>query len=141
MFKRIGPLAAPHLHLLYLPLFTCYPLRKLIKIYLSVLAVIPCSRSLVINFCSTLGSTLLLIENATIGPLHLWVIRRPKKQRTDYQRDLSEGNSPSLNSNTGGLPSRSRRWRWRRGSNFRMSQACNKTEMQGASQVQATIMV
>ena len=28
-----------------------------------------------ISFCSSLGSTLLLIEKATIDPLHLWVIK------------------------------------------------------------------
>ena len=49
--------------------------RKPIKSYLSVLAVIPCSRSLVNTFCSSLGSTLLLIEKAAIDPLHLWVIK------------------------------------------------------------------
>ena len=52
--------------------------RKPIKSYLSVLAVIPCSRSLVITFRSSLGSTLLLIEKATIDPLHLWVITCPQ---------------------------------------------------------------
>ena len=30
---------------------------------------------LIISFCSSLGSTLLLIEKATIDPLHLWVIK------------------------------------------------------------------
>src|SRR3954466_11056930 len=48
--------------------------RKPIKSYLSVLAVIPISRSLN-TFCSSLGSTLLLIKKATIDPLHLWVIK------------------------------------------------------------------
>src|SRR4051794_21715486 len=69
-------------HLLHLAIiyFTCFYLlvaysRKPIKSFLSVLAVIPCLRSLVITFCSSLGSTLLLIEKDTIDPLHLWVIR------------------------------------------------------------------
>ena len=32
-------------------------------------------KSLVISFCSSLGSTLLLIERTTIDPLYLWVIK------------------------------------------------------------------
>src|SRR3954468_24444427 len=65
-----------HLFIIYFIflLFTCQLLRKPIKSYLAVLVVIPRSRSLVITFCSSLGSTLLLIEKATIDPLHLWVI-------------------------------------------------------------------
>jgi hypothetical protein len=35
---------------------------------------IPCWKPLVISFCSSLGSTLLLIESTTIDPLYLWVI-------------------------------------------------------------------
>src|SRR4051812_31681635 len=65
-------------HLLHLVIiyFTCFFLlvaysRKPIKSYLSVLAVIPCSRSLVITLCSLLVSTLLLIEKSTIDPLTL----------------------------------------------------------------------
>src|SRR4051812_42489147 len=60
--------------------FNCFYLiiaytRKPIKSYLSVLPVIPISRSLVNIFYSLLGSTLLLIEKDTIDPLHLWVIK------------------------------------------------------------------
>ena len=36
---------------------------------------IPCWKPLIISFCSSLGSTLLLIERTTIDPLHLWVIK------------------------------------------------------------------
>src|SRR3954470_10415003 len=32
--------------------------------------------ALVNTFCSSLGSTLLLIKNTTIDPLHLWVIKK-----------------------------------------------------------------
>ena len=49
--------------------------RKPLKSYLLVLAVIPCSRSLVSTFCSSLGLTLLFSEKAMIDPLLLWVIR------------------------------------------------------------------
>src|ERR1041385_7062917 len=48
--------------------------RKPLKSYLSVLAVISLQKSLAITFCSSLGSTLLLIENVAIDPLRLWVI-------------------------------------------------------------------
>ena len=37
---------------------------------------VPCWKPLIISFCSSLGSTLLLIERTTIDPLYLWVIRR-----------------------------------------------------------------
>ena len=36
-----------------------------------------CRELLVISFCSSLGSTLLLIERTTIDPLYLWVISEP----------------------------------------------------------------
>ena len=66
----------PHLIIIYIIclLFTSQLLRKPIKSYLSVLAVIPFSRSLVNTLCSSLGSTLLLIKRTAIDPLHLWVI-------------------------------------------------------------------
>ena len=35
---------------------------------------IPCWKPLIISFCSSLGSTLLLIERTMIDPLYLWVI-------------------------------------------------------------------
>src|ERR1041385_7927521 len=49
--------------------------RKPLKSYLSVLAVISLPKSLAITFYSSLGLTLLLIENAAIDPLRLWVIK------------------------------------------------------------------
>src|ERR1041385_6680027 len=49
--------------------------RKPLKSYLSVLAVISLPKSLANTFCSSLGSTLLLIENSAIDPLRLWVIK------------------------------------------------------------------
>ena len=75
MLKRIGPLVAPQYPLHYLFLPSCCLYRKPLKSYLSVLAAIPCPESLVNTFCSSLGSTLLLIENAAIDPLRLWVIK------------------------------------------------------------------
>ena len=36
---------------------------------------IPCWKPLIISFCSSLGSTLLLIGRTTIDPLYLWVIK------------------------------------------------------------------
>src|ERR1041385_80546 len=75
LLKRIGPLAAPHRYLLCLLLSHCCLYRKPLKSYLSVLVVIPYSKSPINTFRSSLGSTLLLIENAAIDPLRLWVIR------------------------------------------------------------------
>src|SRR4051812_6385619 len=59
--------------------FICFYLliaytRKPIKSYLSILTVIPLSRSLVNTLCSSLGSTLSLIEKVMLDPLHFWVI-------------------------------------------------------------------
>ena len=42
---------------------------------LQCLQKIPCWKQLVISFCSSLGSTLLLIERTMIDPLYLWVIK------------------------------------------------------------------
>src|SRR4051812_42997388 len=67
--------AAPHHHLLYLLLSYCCLYQKPLKSYLSVLAVFPRPKSLINTFRSSLGSTLLLIENAAIDPLRLWVIK------------------------------------------------------------------
>src|SRR4051812_36726182 len=75
LLKRIGPPAAPQHHLLCLLLSYCFLYRKPLKNYLSVLAVIPCPKSLINTFRSSLGSTLLLFENAAIDPLRLWVIK------------------------------------------------------------------
>src|ERR1041385_8855452 len=57
--------------------FTFLPLipRKPLKSYLSVLAVISLPKSLATTFCSSLGSTLLFIENTAIDPITSWVIR------------------------------------------------------------------
>ena len=57
--------------------FTIQPLipRKPLKSYLSVLAVISLPKSLANTFCSSLGSTLLLIENTAIDPITSWVIK------------------------------------------------------------------
>src|ERR1041385_2982117 len=65
-------------HLLLLLLFFllsyCFLYQKPLKSYLSVLAVCPCPKSLINTFRSSLGSILLLIKNAAIDPLRLWVI-------------------------------------------------------------------
>src|SRR3954467_13031178 len=45
--------------------------QKPLNIFLSVFAVFPYPESLINTFCSSLGSTLLLIGNTTIDPLHL----------------------------------------------------------------------
>jgi hypothetical protein len=72
--KGLGYLAA-----LYLPLplivrykLSCY--QTTCYLLFQCLQKIPCWKPLVISFCSSLGSTLLLIERTTIDPLYLWVI-------------------------------------------------------------------
>ena len=65
-------------------IYTCYllPVTNYLITKLSVTdnfnacREIPYWKPLVISFCSSLGSTLLLIERTTIDPLHLWVIKR-----------------------------------------------------------------
>src|SRR4051812_22102300 len=74
LLKRIGPPASPQHYLLCLLLSYCCLYRKPLKNYLLVFAVIPYPKSLVNTFLSSLGSTLLLIENVAIDPLRLWVI-------------------------------------------------------------------
>src|SRR4051812_33960900 len=75
LHKRIGPLAAPQCHLLRLLLSYRCLYRIPLKSYLSVFAVIPCLLSPINTFRSSLGSTLLLIKNATIDPFTLRVIK------------------------------------------------------------------
>src|SRR3954468_8521817 len=73
----IGPLAAPQLPFYFACLLPfCCLNQKPVNSYLSVFAAFPYPESLVNTFCSSLGSTLLLIENTTIDPLHLWVIKK-----------------------------------------------------------------
>src|SRR3954465_16067608 len=75
LLKRIGTLAAPQYYLLFLLLSYRCLYEKPLKSYLSVLAVIPCPKSPINTFRSSLGSTLLLIENSAIDPFTLRVIR------------------------------------------------------------------
>ena len=71
VLKIIGPLAAIIITLFYL--LALY-LFVTIKILLLVFAVKPCVNLPANTFCSSLGSTHLLIERTTIDPLYLWVI-------------------------------------------------------------------
>src|SRR3954467_14150392 len=76
------PKGLGHLLLLSYPFYVacllpfCCLDQKTLNIYLSVFAAFPYPKSLVNTFCSSLGSTLLLIENTTIDPLHLWFVTR-----------------------------------------------------------------
>src|SRR3954468_4728390 len=73
----IGPLAIPQLPFYFACLLPfCCLNQKPLNIYLLVFASFPYPKSLVNTFCSSLGSTLLLIKNTTIDPLHLWVIKK-----------------------------------------------------------------
>ena len=74
--KGLGYLSAL---LLPLPLLVCYKLscyQTTCYLQFQCLQTLPCWKPLVISFCSSLGSTLLLIERTTIDPLYLWVIIR-----------------------------------------------------------------
>ena len=73
--KGLGYLAAL---LLLLPLLARYKLscyQTTLLLTISALVYITLLKPLVISFCSSLGSTLLLIENAAIDPLRLWLIK------------------------------------------------------------------
>ena len=73
--KGLGYLAALPLSL---PLLACYKLychQTMCYLQFQCLQTLPCWKPLVISFCSSLGSTLLLIERTTIDPLYLWVIK------------------------------------------------------------------
>ena len=73
--KGLGHLAA--LYLLSL-LFARYYLSYHKTIYYLLFQCLqrkPYRKPLIISFCPSLGSTLLLIERTTIDPLHLWVIK------------------------------------------------------------------
>ena len=61
----------------YLLLVTNYPITKLsVTTYFSTCReYLAGNRLSSISFCSSLGSTLLLIERTTIDPLYLWVIK------------------------------------------------------------------
>lgn len=72
--KGLGYLAAPYLPL---PLLARYQLpcyQTICYLQFQCLQKLPYWKPLVISFCSSLGSTLLLIERTTIDPLYLWVI-------------------------------------------------------------------
>ena len=73
--KGLGYLAALCLTLLLLARYklSCYQTTRYRQF--QFLQKLPCWKPLVISFCSSLGSTILLIERTTIGPLYLWVIK------------------------------------------------------------------
>ena len=66
--KRFGPFPATILAQSCLLVLYSFVITKPIKICLLVFAVKPCSKPLVNTFCSSLGSTLLLIKMTTIDP-------------------------------------------------------------------------
>ena len=73
--KGLGYLAALLLLLSVLARYklSCYQTTPLLIIL--ALVAITLLKTVIISFCSSLGSTLLLIEKATIDPLYLWVIK------------------------------------------------------------------
>src|SRR3954467_8156594 len=71
----IGILVTPQCLLLFPLLPFCCLYQKPLKNYLSVPAAISLPKSLTNTFCSSLGLTLLFIENTTNDPLKLRVIK------------------------------------------------------------------
>jgi hypothetical protein len=73
--KGLGHLAALY-YTCYLLLVTNYlAIETIYYRYFQYLQRIPCWKPLVISFCSSFGSTLLLIKRTMIDPLYLWVIK------------------------------------------------------------------
>ena len=75
--KGLGHLAAPYLLLLLVARYKLSYHKTIYYHLFQYLQRIPCWKPLIISFCSSLGSTLLLIERTTIYPLYLWVIKTP----------------------------------------------------------------
>ena len=73
--KGLGHLAALYLLLLLVARYNLSYHKTICYHLFQYLQRIPCWKSLIISFCSSLGSTLLLIERTTIDPLYLWLIK------------------------------------------------------------------
>ena len=74
--KGFGHLAALYLLLLLVARYKLSYHKTICYHLFQYLQRIPCWEPLIISFCSSLGSTLLLIERTTIDPLYLWVINQ-----------------------------------------------------------------
>ena len=72
--KGLGHLAALYLLLLLVARYELSHYKTIRYHLFQYLQIIPCWKPLIISFCYSLGSTLLLIERTMIDPLHLWVI-------------------------------------------------------------------
>ena len=77
--KGFGHLAALYLLLLLVARYNLSYHKTICYHLFQYLQRIPCWKPLIISFCSSLGSTLLLIKRTTIDPLHLWVISRSQQ--------------------------------------------------------------
>ena len=73
--KGLGHLAALYLLLLLVARYKLSYHKTICYHLFQYLQRIPYWKPLIISFCSSLGSTLLLIERTTIDPLYLWVIQ------------------------------------------------------------------
>ena len=73
--KGLGHLAALYLLLLLVAHYKLSYHKTICYHLFQYLQRIPCLKPLIISFCSSLGSTLLLIERTMIDPLYLWVIK------------------------------------------------------------------
>ena len=72
--KGLAHLAALYLLLLLVARYNLSYHKTICYHLFQYLQRIPCWKPLIISFCSSLGSILLLIERTTIDPLYLWVI-------------------------------------------------------------------
>ena len=73
--KGLGHLAALYLLLLLVAHYKLSYHKTIFYLLFQCVQRIPCWKPFIISFCSSLGSTLLLIERTTIDPLYLWVIK------------------------------------------------------------------
>ena len=72
--KGLGHLSALYLLLLLVARYNLSYYKTICYLLFQYLQRVPCWKPLIISLCSSLGSTLLLIERTTIDPLYLWVI-------------------------------------------------------------------
>ena len=85
--KGLGHLAALYLLLLLVARYKLSYHKTICYHLFQYLQRIPCWKPLIISFCSSLGSTLLLIERTTIDPLYLWVIKNLRATHEDLQKE------------------------------------------------------
>ena len=95
--KGMGHLAALYYTCYLLLVMNYLAIKTICYCYFQYLQRIPCWKPLVISFCSSLGSTFLLIGRTTIDPLYLWAInywRKNQQKRGHLLLTRQQGVSP-----------------------------------------------